>query len=592
MNNPIQKKEEVVKDQKRVIVETLTRNLVQKIIPAPIPQPGNEEIVSRTQEPVNWANIDKRKYLLSVKIGDKDFSNLNGDFLGRPYLRLSSYQHNTFSAILNDPDGSVIASLNGQLQVTVDVGFAPGNGITPITVEKFKGKLYSYGPKKPDGCQIVAVDESFALQSQVAPGIATTSQESTPAAPPRDEISQMKVTSTFTGEASFYGGGDGFDGRPTANGEKFDATKLTAAHKTLSFGTMVRVTNTRNNKSVIVRINDRGPYAKNRVIDLSRAAAQAIDMVSSGVAPIRAEVLGKGSVPNPRPQADPTIQKMVDDKAKATSSPGKTSQTTLESIAKSAGKEVTASTTSASTKSGEVKLQQSDLSKAVNDARIQGDVVVTRGDAIAQIAPGQGEPSALILDYKSVRESFISASLTKMTGLQLQSGFGQTTVVGWNINNKETVAATVVTPLEAPAHPTGNITVPAWGQVKLKDPIIPGGVYTWADATHNGTRVPTPDIMRRIIALAQVIEKMTIETVGKGKRWQINSWYRDPINNRRVGGAKNSRHLYGDAVDAVFPGNLSTFYDKLNPSWNGGLARSFKSGFVHIDLGSRRRWNY
>lgn len=592
MNNPIQKKEVTVEEKKRTIIENLTRSLVQKITPTPSPQSGDEKITAKAQETPDWNSIDKKKYLLSVKVGDKDFSNLNGDFLGRPYLRLSSYQHNTFSAVLNDPDGSVLAGLNGQLQVTVDVGFAPGNEVTPITIEKFKGKLYSYGPKKPDGCQIVAVDESFALQSQVTPGIATTSQESAPGSPPRDEISQMQVVNTFTGQASFYGGGDGFDGRPTANGEKFDANKLTAAHKTLAFGTMVRVTNTRNNKSVIVRINDRGPYAKNRVIDLSKSAAQAIDMVSSGVATIKAEVLGKGNAPNPKPQADPKIQKLVDDKAKATSNPGRKTQTTLESIAKSADKQVVSSTTSASTKPGEVKLQQSDLGKAVSDARLQGDVVVTRGDAIAQVAPGQGEPSTLILDYKSVRESFISASLTKMTGLQLQSGFGQTTVVGWNINNKETVAATVVTPLDPPAHPTGQITVPAWGQVKLKDPIIPGGVYTWADATHNGTRIPTQDIMRRIVAIAQVIEKLTIETVGKGKRWQINSWYRDPVNNRRVGGAKNSRHLYGDAVDAVFPGNLTTVFNRLNPTWNGGLARSFGGGFLHIDLGSRRRWNY
>lgn len=592
MNNPVQRKESPVTEQKKPPIVLNKSGVTAQTKPTPTPQPQTEQKKTQSQSSQDWEGVDKRKYLLVAKVGDSEFSNLDGSFLGRPYLRQCSYQHNTFSAVLNDPDGSVLASLNGQLEVTVEVGFAPGNGVPPVKKEKFRGKLFNYGPRKPDGCHILAVDEAYALQSQVTPGITSTSQESIPAPPPKDEISQMQVVSSFSGEASFYGGGDGFDGRPTANGEKFDASKLTAAHKTLPFGTMVRVTNTRNNKSVIVRINDRGPYAKGRVIDLSKAAAQTIDMVSSGVAPIKAEVLGKGSQADKlTPQTDPKVQKMVADKTKAVTKPGQKTQTTLEAIAKTAQKPATATTTSASTKSGEVKLQQSEMTKAVNDARLQGDVIVARGETIQQVAPGQGEPSELILDYKAAREAFVSASLTKMTGLQLQSGYGQTTVVGWNINNKETVGATVVTPLDPPAHPTGVINVPAWGQIKLRDPIISGGVYTWADATKNGTRVPTQEIMQRIVAIAKVIEELTIQTVGKGKKWTITSWYRTPAANRANRGARNSRHLGGDAVDAIFPGNFN-LYDRLEPTWNGGLARSFKQGFLHIDLGPRRRWNY
>ncbi|MEF2074032.1 septal ring lytic transglycosylase RlpA family protein [Consotaella aegiceratis] len=93
----------------------------------------------------------------------------------------------------------------------------------------------------------------------------------------------------LSGKASWYG--PGFHGRQTANGERFDMNKLTAAHKTLPFGTKVRVTNKANGKSVVVRINDRGPYAHGRIIDLSRGAAKAVGMIGRGVAQVTLEVL-------------------------------------------------------------------------------------------------------------------------------------------------------------------------------------------------------------------------------------------------------------------------------------------------------------
>lgn len=87
------------------------------------------------------------------------------------------------------------------------------------------------------------------------------------------------------GEASWYG--PGFHGKMTANGETYDQNDLTAAHRTLPFDTRVRVENLDNGKSVTVRINDRGPYARGRIIDLSKKAAENIDMVDSGVARVR-----------------------------------------------------------------------------------------------------------------------------------------------------------------------------------------------------------------------------------------------------------------------------------------------------------------
>lgn len=92
-----------------------------------------------------------------------------------------------------------------------------------------------------------------------------------------------------SGLASWYG--PGFQGRLTASGERFDTGKLTAAHKSLPFGTLVRVTNLENGKSVVVRINDRGPFVAGRIIDLSRAAAQQIQMLDSGTARVEIESL-------------------------------------------------------------------------------------------------------------------------------------------------------------------------------------------------------------------------------------------------------------------------------------------------------------
>lgn len=93
----------------------------------------------------------------------------------------------------------------------------------------------------------------------------------------------------LTGRASYYG--PGFHGKKTANGETFDMHAMTAAHKTLPFGTRVRVENTDNGKSVVVRINDRGPYKKGRIIDLSFGAGRKIGLDVSGVAHVRLEIL-------------------------------------------------------------------------------------------------------------------------------------------------------------------------------------------------------------------------------------------------------------------------------------------------------------
>lgn len=94
---------------------------------------------------------------------------------------------------------------------------------------------------------------------------------------------------SYSGKASYY-----WEPQALASGGRFNPNAMTAAHKTLPFGTKVRVTNRNNGASVVVTINDRGPYVAGRIIDLSKAAAHAISMQNAGVAPVTVTVLGKG----------------------------------------------------------------------------------------------------------------------------------------------------------------------------------------------------------------------------------------------------------------------------------------------------------
>ena len=94
------------------------------------------------------------------------------------------------------------------------------------------------------------------------------------------------------GQATYYGSRS--HGRKTASGETFNKNEMVCAHRTLPFGTRVRVTNKKNGRSVVVRVIDRGPFGKGKVIDLSPAAARQLDMIKAGVVPVHLEVVGKG----------------------------------------------------------------------------------------------------------------------------------------------------------------------------------------------------------------------------------------------------------------------------------------------------------
>ena len=108
--------------------------------------------------------------------------------------------------------------------------------------------------------------------------------------PPLETAGTTKRASAeMVGIASWYGGK--FHGRTTASGEPFNMNAMTAAHRSLPFGTRVRVTNLENGRSVVLRINDRGPYAKRRIIDVSRHAAEHLGFLHDGLAKVRVEVI-------------------------------------------------------------------------------------------------------------------------------------------------------------------------------------------------------------------------------------------------------------------------------------------------------------
>lgn len=108
------------------------------------------------------------------------------------------------------------------------------------------------------------------------------------------EKEKLKSIFVATGKASWYG--PGFQGKPTASGSFFDMNKLTAAHRWLEFGTLVKVTNLKNDKDVVVEINDRGPVSKLKLLDLSRSAAEEIGLVKAGITDVEIEIVGYSHV--------------------------------------------------------------------------------------------------------------------------------------------------------------------------------------------------------------------------------------------------------------------------------------------------------
>lgn len=166
-----------------------------------------------------------------------------------------------------------IAGLASVLLLAVYASSAPGHAQSPR--DQSPADFFGY----------------FASYSQIPPKTAPTpgAVDITSFTPPAQKARSGKAVRG--GMASWYG--PGFAGRRTANGETFNPRQMTAAHRTLPFGSKVRVTHARSGRSVIVRINDRGPYAKGRVIDLSQAAARKLGIISAGHARVNLALLAR-----------------------------------------------------------------------------------------------------------------------------------------------------------------------------------------------------------------------------------------------------------------------------------------------------------
>lgn len=134
---------------------------------------------------------------------------------------------------------------------------------------------------------LTALVATLALPSVAS---ATPSVNSTQA---NETFAPKQLIAQTVGTASFYGNNPGEGGPLTANGERYNPGGLTAAHRTLPFGTRVRVTSARTGRSVVVRINDRGPFIGGRIIDLSAGAARAIGLNKTGIGTVRMDVLGR-----------------------------------------------------------------------------------------------------------------------------------------------------------------------------------------------------------------------------------------------------------------------------------------------------------
>ncbi|MDN5909103.1 MAG: septal ring lytic transglycosylase RlpA family protein [Brevibacterium sp.] len=209
----------------------------------------------------------------------------------RPVLSAFIVPTAATAAVVASSLAMVPDSTNGGQQVVAETPVVAESEVTQ-SPDEFLAKAKKQAKEKPGKISLETKIETPSPAPTESTSAESPSKESaTGGSGTKDSTPDDNESPSKSGESagqsgscpmSYYGGGDGFDGQQTANGEIFDTNKLTAAHKTLPFGSKVKITNKANGQSVTVRVNDRGPYHGNRCFDLSKAAMEAVGGIGAG----------------------------------------------------------------------------------------------------------------------------------------------------------------------------------------------------------------------------------------------------------------------------------------------------------------------
>lgn len=530
--------------------ENLNISLSESLLPTP-PAPKDEGL----QIPLSESIFDILKEDDQQKSEEKDtvrasegdsfvFDQRLGQIIGRPILSLSTRQHNYLEVVLNDPDGEIFAQIKDFKEVKAQIGFSEGK-----MEDKFTGVLSWVGRKLPDGTIIKAMDLG-SNTSNTGLVESNTNKKIT-----AEEIKE--VLDTFgkdIGELEF--------GKPVQ-------LKTALNSFPLSGPLLYSLEETSKNPNVFAQgDNNKGGFVSNP------------------------STLNASLQPNPDSLTNPQSNASKSDKQKlkemnaslnAISSINSVNNQPTSLLRSTLGNNPENKINDANElkidKAGNINFNDSWMSSLTADASKKGQVVTVNEKGETTVATvGQGRETGLTIDYNENRAVFKYAPKVLLrTAFNNRSGYGSISISGWDVRNKTERGATLTVPDNS-----GGVSVadvPDWGTIKMADPIFDGCIYTWGDATRNGSRVPkSKEHMANIVSIAKVIQGLTDQTVGKGKKWTITSWYR-----LHVVKAKNSQHLVGRAVDFYYPG-YQELYKKLNPTWMGGLALGGRSGnYMHID---------
>jgi Peptidase M15 len=529
---------------------------------------------------------DNAKTEYIAKVGDTSYRLSAGEILTLPIapeVRCSTRRFSQARFVVVDPNAVFFANFRKESDVTVSIGFLDGK-----IVEKFKGKIKNVGRVEPFGTLIIAIDNLAQLGNSMAVGTNDAG-----VVPPADgrKVDQDR-TKRKVGKTLSYAKVEKtklVKGVKLKDNTVYDPASLLVFSTSIPDKSMVTISIPGGAEFVDAIVSAGGGGSANTLSLSDAAHAKAVVLPNKDKKPFKVEVY---TLP------DPVV------------TPG-TASTAEQAVLTETKLKYSRQTPYAPKQDGGATLQQSTGQKIVKDAALRGDVIIAQGGTIKEISADQASQTklSLVLDYKYSRPAFFGEPiLTVKTPLVVNSGVGTLTINGWNVNNKEGISATTATSAGTGAVPDLKVFPSPTGPIKPSELIYPGSAYTWQDALYKDGVFRKPEsaeVFQGVIKIAQVITAMTEKTVGKGKKWQINSWYRDPTTNARM--SKTGRtgpHTTGTAVDFIFKpyDDCIKLFKELEKNHPYGVAHHPSlyekngRGFVHIDLvekpNLKRRWTY